>query len=70
MRLVGAIILSIIGLVFLKMGRTALKDSANHTSYGVESAPLHRKFSYVLIGLGIASSAFAGWLWASLFMTM
>ena len=66
MRLIGAIILSILGFAFLKMGRGALNDSASHTSYGVESESLHRKFSYIFIGVGTAASAIAGWLWASL----
>lgn len=66
MRLIGAIILSILGFAFLKMGRGALRDRASHTEYGVESESLHRKFSYVFIGVGTVASAAAGWLWASL----
>ena len=66
MRLIGAIVFSILGFAFLKMGRGALKDSAGHREYGVESESLHRKFSYVFIGVGTVASAAAGWLWASL----
>jgi hypothetical protein len=67
--LIGAIVLSILALIFVNMGRGALRGSADHASYGVETESLHKKFSLILVGVGMLAGAIAGWLWASLLLS-
>jgi hypothetical protein len=49
----GALVLAGLAIYFFAMGISSLKDSSNHSEYGVQSESLHRKFSWFFILLAI-----------------